>query len=141
MRHQRRRLPDTHRKERLWRETRSPEVTASPSRYPQLGKTVEGDEIARSQASHRQGCSPIPMGRKDHGGSDPMGGFEPTRCLAFLDTLRTIRHCCSRPLLRRGHQAPRIKGQIALVFKTLHGAVKQASPWAWALKCNLVPSV
>jgi len=24
---------------------------------------VEGDEIARSQVSHRQGCSPIPMGR------------------------------------------------------------------------------
>jgi len=71
-------------------------------------------------------------------------GFEPSRCLAFLDTLRTIRHCCGRPLLRRGRQAPRIKVQIALVFETLHGrygAVRQASPWAWALKRNLVPSV
>jgi len=73
-----------------------------------------------------------------------MGGFVPSWCLAFLDTLRTIRRCCSRPLLRRGRQAPRIKGQIALVFKTLHGrycAVRQASPWAWALKCHLVPRV
>ena len=73
-----------------------------------------------------------------------MGGFEPSQCLAFLDTLRTIRHCCGRPLLRRGCQAPRIKGQIALVFETLHGrygAVRQASPWAWALRRDLVPSV
>jgi len=70
----RRRLPDTHRKERLWRETKSPGVAASPPRYPQEGKTVEGDEIARSQVNHRHGCSPIPMGKKDHGGSDPMGG-------------------------------------------------------------------
>ena len=73
-----------------------------------------------------------------------MGGFEPSRCLAFLDTLRMIRHCYSRPLLRRGRQASRIKGQIALVFRTLRGrysVVRQASPWAWALKCDLVPSV
>jgi len=73
-----------------------------------------------------------------------MGGFEPSRGLAFLDTLRTIRHCCSRPLFWRGRQAPRIKGQIALVFETLHGrygVVRQASPWAWALKRDLVPSV
>jgi len=82
---------------------------------------VEGDEIARSRVNHRQGCSLIPMGRKDHAGNDPMGGFEPSLCLAFLDTLRTIQCYCSRPLLRRGRQAPRIKGQIALVLKTLHG--------------------
>jgi len=72
-----------------------------------------------------------------------MGGFEPAQCLAFLDTLRTIRHYGSRPLLRRGRQAPRVKGQIALVFETPHGrydAVGQASPWAWALKCDFVPS-
>ena len=105
---------------------------------------MKGDETARSRVNHRQCCSPIPMGRKDHGGNDPLGGFEPSRCLAFLDTLRTIRRCCSRPLLRRGRQAPRIKGQIALVFKTPHGrydTVRQASSWAWALKYNLVPSV
>jgi len=84
------------------------------------------------------------MGEKDHGGSDPMGGFEPSRCLAFADTLKKIRHYGSRPLLRRGRQAPIIKGQIALVFETLHGrygAVRQASPWVWALKRDLVPSV
>jgi len=73
-----------------------------------------------------------------------MGGFEPAQCLAFLDTLRTIRRCGSRPLVRRGHQAPRVKRQIALVFKTPHGrygAVRQASPWAWELKRHFVPSV
>jgi len=73
-----------------------------------------------------------------------MGGFEPSRCLTFLDTLRTIRRCCSKPLLRRGHQAPRTKERVALVFKTPHGrygAVRQASSWAWALKRDLVPSV
>jgi len=105
---------------------------------------VEGDEIAERRVNHRKGRSPIPMGRKDHGGNDPLGGFEPSRCLAFLDTLRTIRRCCSRPLFRRGHQAPRIKGQIALVLKTPQGrydANRQASPWAWAPKRDLVPSV
>ena len=72
------------------------------------------------------------------------GGFEPPRCLAFLDTLRAIRRCYNRPLLRCGRQAPRTMGQIALVFETPHGrygAVRQASPWAWASTRDLVPSV
>jgi len=105
---------------------------------------MEGDEVAKCCVNHWQGCSPIPMGRKDHGGNDPLEGFEPSQCLAFLDTLRAIRRCCSRPLLRRGRQAPRIKGQIALVLETPHArhdAVRQASPWAWALMRDLVPSV
>jgi len=37
---------------------------------------MEGDGIARGQVNHRQGCSPIPMGRKDRGGNDPMGGLQ-----------------------------------------------------------------
>jgi len=78
---------------------------------------MEGEEIAERRVNHRKGRSSIPMGRKDHGGNDPLGGFEPSRCLAFLDTLRTIRRCYSRPLLRCGRQAPRIKGQITLVLK------------------------
>jgi len=37
---------------------------ASPPRYPQEGKTVEGDEFTRSNSV----ASPIPIGRKDCGG-------------------------------------------------------------------------
>jgi len=91
-----------------------------------------------------QGCSPTPMGRKDHGGNDPLQGSELSQHSAFLDTLRTIRRCCSRPLLRRGRRAPGIKGQIALVSETPHeryGSVRQASPWAWAPTRDLIPSV
>ena len=52
----------------------------------------------------------------------------------------TTRRCCSRPLLRSGRWAPRIKGRIALVFETPRGRydpVRQASPWAWASKRDL----
>ena len=52
------------------------------------------------------------MGRKDHGGNDPI-----------------------RPLLRRGRRTLRIKGRIALVLETprgRYGPIRQASPWAWA---------
>jgi len=34
-------------------------------------------KVRRRQASHQQCYSPIPMGRKDHGGSDTTGGFGP----------------------------------------------------------------
>ena len=43
----------------------------------------------------------------------PLEGFELSQRLAFLDTLRTIRRYGSRPLLRCGRRAPRIKGQAA----------------------------
>ena len=68
---------------------------ASPPRYPQEGKIVKGDEFTRSNGvaspiptsrkdcggrRDRQkpselprDCSPIPMGRKYQGGSDPWG--------------------------------------------------------------------
>ena len=84
-------------------------------------------------------ASPIPAGRKDWGGrrdrqmlskllagsfpdthgeerpwrEQPLEGFELSQRLAFLDTLRTIRRCSSRPLLRCGRRAPRIRGQAA----------------------------
>ena len=89
---------------------------------------MEGDEIARSQMSHGQGYPLIPMGRKDHGGSDPMGGFEPSRCLAFLDTLRTIRHCCRRPLFRRGRQAPKCLGPEQVSIFAFEIMVERPAP-------------
>jgi len=61
------------------------------------------------------------MGRKGHRRNDPPEGFELSQCWAFLDTLRTIRCCCSRTLLRCGRRVPKIKGQVALVFETPQG--------------------
>ena len=34
-------------------------------------------DVAKEVISHQQCYSPIPMGRKDHGGSDSAGGFRP----------------------------------------------------------------
>ena len=89
------------------------------------------------------GKFPDTHGRKGHGGNDPLEGFELTQRLAFLNTMRTIRRCYGRPLLRRERRAPRIKGQAALVFETPHGrygAFRRASPWAWASWRDLIPS-
>jgi len=40
-------------------------------------KGVAKIDVAKEVISHQQCYSPIPMGRKDHGGSDSAGGFRP----------------------------------------------------------------
>jgi len=96
---------------------------ASP--MPTGRKDCGGRRDRQTLVDRWQGCSPIPMGRKDHGGNDP-----PQSTRRFWHP-GTIRRCCSRPLLRRGRRAARIKGRIALVFETprgRYGPVRQAFP-------------
>jgi len=117
---------DTHGKERPWRE-----------------RPLEGFELSQRLAfphtprTIRRCCS-RPLLRRGRRAPRIRGQV----ALAFPDTPRTIWRCCSKPLLRRGRRAPRIRGQVALVFETPHGrygAVRQASPWAWALTRDLIP--
>ena len=101
-----------------------------PPRYPQVGKTVEGDEIAKRQRITGRVVPRYLWERKTMEGTTP-----PPRALGVFRHPGTIRRCCSRPLLRRGRRALRIKGQIALVLETprgRYGPIRQAAPWAWA---------
>ena len=59
------------------------------------------------------GSFPDTLGEERPWKEQPLEGFELSQRLAFLDTLRMIRRCGSRPLLRRGRRAPRIRGQAA----------------------------
>ena len=104
--------------------------TVPPPRYPQVGKTVEGDEIEEVKASLVASPPRYPQVGKT------MEGTTPTpRALGVFRHPGTIRRCCRRPLLRRGRRALRIKGRIALVLGTPRGRcgpIRRASPWAWA---------
>jgi len=99
-------------------------TSGAASPIPTGRKDCGGRRDRQTPVNRWQGCSPTPMGRKDHGGNDPLDGSELSQHSTFLDTLGTIRRCYSRPLLRRGRRAPRVKGQIVLVFETPHGRLR-----------------
>ena len=92
-------------------------LMASPPRYPQVGKTVEGDEIAKRQRITSRVVPRYLWEGKTMEGTTP----PPPRALGVFRHSGTIRRCCSRPLLRRGRRALRIKGRIALVLETPRG--------------------
>jgi len=102
-------------------------------RYPQVGKTMEGDNTAKRQRI---------VGRvfpDTYRKEKPWRERPPPEHSAFRHP-GTIRRCCSRPLLRRRRLALRIKERTVSVLETprgRYGFTRWASPWAWALARDL----